>query len=148
MLSLEVVLCVVNIINKFRFELNVKQVWFYLMFRDIGRCEEGSNLLIVQFLRTYRQPCFRGVTRGANRRAENRDHNEASVAPSQATLAAHPSAQNRPFRPPHLRPQSGHQRIYSARRHGFPQLSCPDCQREGGKSQPHFIRSTSFTQHC
>lgn len=117
------------------------------MFQDIGSCKEGSNLLMVQFLGIYRHPCFRGATRGANRRAENRDHNEASVAPSQATLAAHSSAQSCPFRPPHLRPQSGDQRVHSARRHGFPQLSSTDCQREGGKSQPLFIRFTSFTQH-
>lgn len=117
------------------------------MFRDIGSSEEGTNSFMVQFFRTYRQSCFRGATRGANRRAENRDHNEASMAPSQATLAAHPSAQSRPFRPPNLRPQSGDQRVYSARRHGFPQLSSAECQREGGKSLPDFIRFTSFTQH-
>lgn len=117
------------------------------MFRDIGSCEEGSNLLMVQFLGIYHQPCFRRATRGANRRAENRDHNEASVAPSQATLAAYPSTQSCPFRPPHLRPQSGDQRVHSARRHSFPQLSSTGCQREGGKSQPDFIGFTSLTQH-
>lgn len=56
------------------------------------------------------------------------------MAPSQATVAAHPSAQSRPFRPPHFRSQSGDQRVYSARRHGLPQLSRTDSQREGGKS--------------
>lgn len=81
---------------------------------------------MVRFLFIYSQPCFRGATWGPDRRAQDRDLNEASVAPSQATLTANPSTQNSPLRPPHFRPQSGDKCVYPAWGHGLPQLSSTD----------------------